>query len=98
MATKRTPWFDGKTDESLIDDYAQKLDSFTKAMEDGRVDARELQAQERRVVELMREIEPELSDAVHDKVTRLLCEITAFDMMSMAFALEQGRPKTKFRG
>lgn len=98
MASKRTPWFDSKKDESLIDDYAQQIESFTQAMEDGRVDAKELQAQEQRVVGLMREIEPELSDDVHEKVTRLLCELSAYDMMSMAFALEQSRPKTKFRG
>lgn len=98
MATKRLPWFDGQTDESLIDDYAKQLDSFTNAMADGRVDAKELQAQEQRVVELMREIEPALSDELHAKVTRLLCEVTAFDMMSLAFALERSRPKTRFRG
>ena len=48
-------------------------------MADGVVDANEVTDQEQRVVNLMKEIEPKLDDKMHEQVTRLLCELTAFD-------------------
>lgn len=94
----RTDWIDDKTSEPLIDKYARQLDSFAKTFADGRVDAGELKAQEQRVTALMREIEPKLDDALHGKVTQLLCELTAYDVMQCFHAMEEARPKTKFRG
>jgi len=46
----------------------------------------------------MKEVEPLLDDEVHGKVTRLLCELTAYDIMQMFASLQQTRPKTQFRG
>jgi hypothetical protein len=46
----------------------------------------------------MKEVEPLLDDNQHEKVTRLLCELTAFDIMQMLHTMQQARPKTKFRG
>ncbi|MFM7414129.1 MAG: hypothetical protein ACKO6E_13120, partial [Planctomycetota bacterium] len=75
MAAK-TPWFDDSTDTPLIAEYARKLDSFLDAIADSRVETRELDDQEKRVVALMKEVEPLLSPEAHEKVTRLLCEVT----------------------
>jgi hypothetical protein len=94
----RVSWFDEKLQHPLIDTYAQQLDSFIQAMADGRVDDHELQAQEARLVNLMKEIEPQLSDELHDKITRLLCELTAYDLMQMIHTMQESRPKTVFRG
>jgi hypothetical protein len=82
----------------LIEQYARQLDSFLETMADGRVDTSEIQAQEARLVALMREVEPQLDDALHEKVTRLLCELTAYDLMQMLHAMQEARPKTAFRG
>ena len=68
----RTPWLDEKSETPLIDDYVQRLGSFLEAMADGRIEASELKTQEDRVVALMKTVEPELSDEVHEKVTHLL--------------------------
>ena len=46
----------------------------------------------------MQEIEPQLDDALHEKITRLLCEMTAYNLMQMLHAMQQARPKTEFRG
>ncbi|HUG92152.1 MAG TPA: hypothetical protein VML55_15030 [Planctomycetaceae bacterium] len=94
----RMSWIDEATQTSLIDDYARRLDSFVQTFADGRVDEEELKAQEGRVTALMREIEPQLDDALHAKVTQLLCELTAYDVMEVFHQVEQARPKTKFRG
>jgi hypothetical protein len=49
-------------------------------------------------VKLMKEIEPKLDPTLHAKVTELLCELTAYDMMQAFNLLQQSRPKTAFRG
>jgi hypothetical protein len=102
MATSETPetrtsWL---SDDGLplIDEYARSLETFVDALADGRIDDGELAAQEARVVALMREVEPELSDSLHARVTRLLCELTAYDLMLMLHAFEQARPKASFEG
>jgi len=76
------PWFDAATDSPLLGEYARKLDSFHEAIADRRIDRAELEAQEKLVVELMKEVEPLLAPDVYEKVTRLLCEVTSYDMMT----------------
>jgi hypothetical protein len=94
----RTSWLDDDSKTVRIDDYARQLDAFVAAMADGRVDDQELSAQESRVVALMKEIEPQLPDAIHDRVTALLCELSAFNVMQLLHSLHEARPKTTFRG
>jgi hypothetical protein len=94
----RLKWFDEDSHEPLIETYARRLDSFVQTMADGVVDDAELRAQEERLVGLMRELEPLLDDNLHEKVTRLLCELTAYDIMQVLHSLQGARPKTQFRG
>lgn len=94
----KTSWFDEKTNAPQIDQYARKLTSFIDAMSDGRIEAAELKAQESRLTALMKEVEPQLDDALHAKVTQLLCELTAYDLMQMLHEMQKSRPKTAFRG
>ncbi len=94
----RLKWFDEKSHAPLIEGYARRLDSFIQTMADGIVDDKELTAQEERLVALMKELEPLLDDQLHGKVTQLMCELTAYDIMQMVHNLQQARPKTKFRG
>lgn len=89
----RTGWFDETTQAPLIEGYARQLNSFVEALADGRVEDSELKAQEARLVTLMKEVEPLLDDALHEKVTRLLCELTAYDLMQMLQTMEQARPR-----
>jgi hypothetical protein len=96
--TGRTHWLDEKTETPLIDEYVQKLGSFLEAMADGKIDASELKTQEDRVAALMKTIEPELNDELHEQVTHLLCELSAYNIMHTIHQLVETRPKTKFRG
>ena len=95
---ERSSWFDEQTQEPLIAEQAQRLESFLTAMADGRIEEFELKAQEERLVVLMRKIEPQLDAPLHGQVTQLLCELTAYDIMQSLYALQQSRPKTVFRG
>lgn len=94
----RTPWFDGGSELPLISEEAQRLESFVQAVADGQIDSGELKAQETRLVAAMKEVEPLLSDELHGKVTRLLCELAAYDMMQVLHSLGKARPQAKFRG
>ncbi len=95
---KRTSWFDDKSNEPLINNYARKLDSFLAVIQDNKVEAKEVKAQEDRLIKLMKEVEPKLDDQVHAKVTELLCELTAYDLMNALHEIQASRPATTFRG
>ena len=97
-STPKTPWFDPASEAPLLGEYARKLDSFLDAVADGKVTSRELEAQEERVVGLMKQVEPLLSPEAHEKVTQLLCEVTAYDLMNTLHLAGKSRPKTVFRG
>jgi hypothetical protein len=94
----RTHWLDDTTDTPLIGEYAERLGTFLEAMADGRIDAQELQAQESRVAELMKAVEPKLDDALHEEVTQLLCELSAYNIMHTMHQLMEAAPRTKFQG
>jgi hypothetical protein len=97
-AAARTSWFDEASQMPVIEEYARQLDSFIQTMADGKVEEKELRDQEKRLVKLMKEVEPKLDDDTHAKVTQLLCELTAYDLMQMLYTMQQARPKTVFRG
>jgi len=94
----KSAWFDETSNESVIVEHAKRLDSFLKAIADGKVTDEEVKTQEARVVKLMKELEPQLDAKLHDQVTQLLCEVTAFDMMQSLNMMQSARPVTKFRG
>ena len=98
MAGKISRWLDEDTDEPMIAEQAQRLETFLAAMADGRINEAELQAQEQRLVRAMRDVEPLLDEKLHAKVTQLLCELTAYDIMQAVHTMQQARPKTAFRG
>ena len=94
----KTPWFDSASDSPLLVEYARKIDSFLGVVADGHVDASELEEQEKRVVALMKQVEPMLSSEGHELVTQLLCEVTAYDLMNTFYMAGKSRPQTQFRG
>ena len=94
----RTHWLDDSTEAPLIGDYAHRLSGFMEAMADGKIEAHELKDQEARLVALMKKVEPELNDKLHEQVTHLLCELTAYNIMHTLHELASARPKTKFQG
>ena len=94
----RVKWLDDKSGAPLIERYARELTTFMEAVADGEVQDSEVQEQEARVVKLMKEIEPRLDEALHAKVTHLLCELTAYDLMQVLNSMRKARPKVVFRG
>lgn len=93
----RKSWIDPNTNEPLIDDYAKKMASFMQAFSDGVITDQEISDQESRLVDLMQQVETQLDDKTHAAVTRLMCELTAFNIMQFVYEMQMSRATT-FRG
>ena len=94
----RISWFDGKTDLPVIEEQVSKLESFTQAMADGVIDQQELDRQQESVVAAMRAVEASLTDEQHAQVTRLLVELSAYNIMRLLNELQTQRVQQAFRG
>jgi hypothetical protein len=92
----RASWFDDKAEHPVIQDRLMKLASFTSALEDGVVSKQELDGQEARVVTAMKNVEGELSDDLHAKVTTMLVEMTAYNVMRLLHELQVERTRIAF--
>ena len=89
----RTSWFDDKAGTEQIQDRVRKLESFTDALADGVITSQELDLQETRLVEAMKTVEPLLNDDQHAKLTTVLVELTAYNIMRMLHELQRERAK-----
>jgi len=92
----RTSWFDEKAEHEAIQERASKLASFTSALADGVVSKQELTGQEQRLMATMKKLEPELSDDLHAKVTTVLVELTAYNVMRLLHELQSERARMAF--
>jgi hypothetical protein len=89
-------WFDEKAEHPLVQEQVTKLASFTEAMADGIVSKQEVAGQEQRLVAVMKKLEPELSDDLHAKVTTVLVELTAYNVMRLLHELQTERARLAF--
>ena len=92
----RTSWFDDKAEHPMIQEQVSKLQSFTNALADGVVSSKELNGQEQRLVAAMKKLESELSDELHSKVTTVLVELTAYNVMRLLHELQAERTRMAF--
>jgi hypothetical protein len=92
----KTSWFDDKAEHPILQERATKLDSFTSALADGVVSKQEVDGQEQRLVTAMRALEAELSDALHEKVTTVLVELSAYNVMRLLHELQAERARMAF--
>lgn len=92
----RTSWFDDKAEVPMIHEQVKKLDSFTSALADGVVSKQELTSQEQRLMAAMRKVEGELGDDLHSKVTTLLVELSAYNVMRLLHELQTEHARMAF--
>jgi hypothetical protein len=92
----RIDWFDDKTSVPVIDEQVQKLEGFVQAMADGVIEKAELERQQSSVVRAMKAVQDDLNDAQHEKVTRLLVELSAYNVMRLLHELQQTRLQRSF--
>jgi ribosomal protein S13 len=87
----RISWFDEHTHMPVIDEQVKNLSSFVEAMADGVIDDSELHKQQASVVAAMKAVESELTDEQHAKITRLMIELSAYNVMRLLHELQQSR-------
>jgi hypothetical protein len=92
----RTSWFDDNAQHPSIHEKVEKLKSFTDAMADGMIEKRELDAQEQRLVVAMKALEPALNDDQHAKVTGVMVELSAYNIMRLLHELHVERARMAF--
>jgi hypothetical protein len=92
----RSSWFDDKAEHPVIQERVNNLDSFTSAMADGIVSKKEIEGQEARLVAAMKALEPGLSDDLHGKVTTVLVELSAYNVMRLLHELHAERARMAF--
>ena len=92
----RASWFDDRIEHPLIHEQIEKLESFTTALADGVVTRQELAGQEQRLAAAMKALEPALSDELHAKVTAVLVELSAYNVMRLLHELQAERARMAF--
>ena len=92
----RTSWFDDKAEHPMIQEQLTKLEAFTSALADGVISKAELAKQEQRLVAAMRTLETGLSDEVHAKVTTVLVELSAYNVMRLLNELQAEHARMAF--
>jgi ribosomal protein S13 len=92
----RISWFDETKHLPVIDEQAQKLDSFVEAMADGVIDKKELEHQQESLIQAMRAVEGDLNDEQHAKITRLLIELSAYNIMRLLHELQAEKLQRAF--
>jgi hypothetical protein len=92
----RASWFDTNAQHPIIEEKLQTLESFTSALADGVVTKQELDGQEQRLVAAMKGVEGDLNDAQHAKVTSLLVELSAYNVMRLLHELRNEHARVAF--
>jgi hypothetical protein len=83
-----TSWFNEETSELYSAQFFQRMESWQRAVADGRIDPEEIQAQGERVTDLMKRIEASVSDEAHAKLTEAFSELAVLQGMQ-AYAIQQ---------
>ncbi|MCA9515230.1 MAG: hypothetical protein KC635_09835 [Myxococcales bacterium] len=92
----RINWLDPETDLPALDEHVARLEHFTDSMADGVIDAGELEKQEHAVVAAMKAVQDRLDDEQHALVTRLLLEVSAYNVMAVLHELAGERVSQAF--
>ena len=92
----KTSWFDERAQHPTLHERVEKLESFTTAMADGVVERKELDGQEQRLTAAMKRLEPLLTDDLHEQVTSVMIELTAYNVMRLLHELQTERARTAF--
>ena len=93
----RTSWFDDKAEHP--DDSGAGRASWSRSRArwpTAWCRKQELGGQEQRLVAAMKTLEPELSDELHAKVTTVLVELTAYNVMRLLHELQAERARMAF--
>jgi len=72
----RQSWFDSESSELLFGKYVERMESWQNALADGAVQPEEVRQQADRVTDMLRALEPKLSNELHEELTRVFYELS----------------------
>jgi hypothetical protein len=79
--SSRSSWFDQEKGGGHLSDYFQRMASWQQAMADGKITPEEIRDQSHRVIALLKEVEPLVTDAERQLVTETLYEMAVLQAM-----------------
>ncbi|BAC92003.1 hypothetical protein [Gloeobacter violaceus] len=82
-------WFNEETNEIYSVQFFQRMESWQRAIADGRIDQEEIQIQGERVTDLLKRLEPTLSDEAHAKLTQVFREMAVLQGMQSFVLVQQ---------
>lgn len=85
----RKSWFDPETNEMMFSKYLEQMESWQKALADGIVEPEEVRQQAEKVSEMLRALEPKLSDELHEELTQILYEWAVLQAMERLVELTE---------
>ncbi len=85
----RKSWFDPETNEMMFSKYLEQMESWQKALADGIVEPVEVRQQAEKVSEMLRALEPKLSDELHEELTQILYEWAVLQAMERLVELTE---------
>lgn len=92
----RSNWIDDDNHPDL-DEHVSQLEHFTASIADGHVDKDELKKQEGNLIAAMRAAEGTLNDEQHALVTKLLVELTAYNVMGALHELAASQVRSAIK-
>lgn len=74
-------WFDSQTNQLLFNQYIDQMESWQKALADGVIEPSEVKEQADKVADMVRALEPQLSDEAHEALTQIFYEWAVLQAM-----------------
>jgi len=68
-------WFDPESNELMFSKYMARMESWQQALADEVVEPQEVRQQAKRVANMLRALEPKLSDELHEELTSVFYEV-----------------------
>jgi hypothetical protein len=84
-------WFDETTEAVYSVQFFQRMESWQRAMADGKIDQEEIHSQAERVQQILRNLEPSLSPEAHAKLTAAFGELAVLQGMQSYTLLAHGK-------
>jgi len=85
----RENWFDPQSNELMFSKYMDQMESWQQALADGVVEPEEVREQAERVGDMLRALEPKLSDELHEELTSVFYELAVLYGMERLAELDR---------
>ena len=84
----RMSWFSEEGDEIIFQRYAERMESWQKAIADGRITEQEVREQATRVADLLRGLDEQLDDQTHERVSQAFFEWSVLQGMHTSLMMQ----------